>query len=40
MNLKIKSFERESFSNPVPFNGQNHQQETGPGTSDQSLLML
>ena len=26
--------------NPVPFNGQGHQKQKGPGTSDQSLFKL
>ena len=26
--------------NPVPFNGQSHLKEKGPGTSDQSLFRL
>ena len=28
------------LSNPVPFNEQNCQKQTGPGTSDQSLFKL
>ena len=28
------------LSNPVPFNEQNYQKQTGPGTSDQSLFRL
>ena len=28
------------FSNPVSFNGQNYQKQSGSGTSDQSLFRL
>ena len=48
--LKIRYFESGSsktfklilffLSNPVPFNGQNYQQQKGPETSDQSLFKL
>ena len=48
--LKIRYFESglsKTFklylfflSNPVPFNGQNYQQQKGPETSDQSLFRL
>ena len=48
--LKVRYFERGLskslkkgkffFSNPVPFNIQNYQKQKGPGTSDQSLLIL
>ena len=34
-NLKLLTF--FFLSNPVPFNGQNHQKQKGPGTNDQSL---
>ena len=47
--LKIRHFEEDYqtafkklavfvVSNPVLFNGQNHQKQTGPGTSDWSLF--
>ena len=49
--LKVRYFERGLskvlkkltlffLSNPVPFNGQSHQKQKGPRTSDQSLFKL
>ena len=49
--LKIRYFERGLskslkkltlffLSNPVPFNGQSHQKQKGPGTSNQSIFRL
>ena len=49
--LKIRYFERGGSKNlkkinlifllnPVPFNGQNYQQQKGPGTSDKLLFRL
>ena len=49
--LKIRYFERRLSKSlkkstlffllhPVPFNGQNHEKQTGPGTRDQLLFRL
>ena len=35
---KVKNLTLFILSNPVPFNGQDYEKQTGPGTSDPSLF--